>query len=186
MGNTVCEFNRVFDAMCDAVCCCHSNDGNKGHSNYNYVCTKYCCCVRKQLRSNQDNGFRDNYGDVHCAYNDDYTIDTVCIQGQSMILPPNESTIEPFIADFGGSMGEADLWENIRGSLGGNVIYKQPQWVSCSIIKANSRTTQSCTVTSDNTVFITPEILTLADSDRGQAGCTPPFVWFRLGANLTP
>ena len=131
MGNTVCEFNRVFDAMCDALCCCHSKNGNKGHGNYNALLQSCCCCCikRRQRSSNQDNGFQDNYGDVHCAYNDDYTIDIVCIQGQSMILPPNESTIEPFIADLGGSMGEADLRENMppRGSLGGNVIYKQPQ-----------------------------------------------------------
>ena len=137
MGNTVCEFNRVFDALSDALCCCGNS---KNHSNCTTCCQscnkefQNCCKIlqtfpcfrRKQRSSNQGDGFQDNYGDVQCAYNDDYTIDTVCIQGQAMILPPNESTIEPFIADLGGSMGEADLRDNIRGSLGGNVIYKQP------------------------------------------------------------
>ena len=138
MGNTVCEFNRVFDALSDALCCCGNNKNhsncttccqscNKGFQNCCKILQTCCPCFRrKQRSSNQGDGFQDNYGDVQCVYNDDYTIDTVCIQGQAMILPPNESTIEPFIADLGGSMGEADLRDNIRGSLGGNVIYKQP------------------------------------------------------------
>ena len=147
MGNTVCEFNRVFDTISDALCCCDGN--NKNHSNNNscVACLQGMLpCLRGRRRRKPrgggggggypgDGGFTDNYADVQCAYNDDYTIDTVCIQGQAMILPPNESTIEPFIADLGGSMGEGDLLRGeggggggaIRGSLGGNVIYKQPQ-----------------------------------------------------------
>ncbi len=126
--------NSVWTAMLDALCCCRAQQGNKAHSSQwrqNRVLSSLCpCCLRKS-RDSPGEGFRDNYGDMHCPYNDDYTIDTVCIQGQAMILPPNESTIEPFIADLGGSGSgpEADSRDGgggVRGSLGGNVIYKQP------------------------------------------------------------
>lgn len=133
MGNFVCDVSRLCNAMLDALCCFRGgggNQGNKARSNGCYGCLETCCCWRSP-RDNPSDGFRDNYGDVHCAYNDDYTIDTVCIQGQAMILPPNESTIEPFISELGEGATQSGTGNDVResstrGSLGGNVIYKQP------------------------------------------------------------
>ena len=124
MGNIIID-------CCSTIC-----------SNVFYLCTCGCCrgvprceccytncqtfwyelyrsapCIGRPQRKDTGqgrSGFRDNYADAPCAYNDDFTIDTVCFQpGEPMITPPG-----PLVTD---------LYNQEHGvPPGGKTIYKQP------------------------------------------------------------